>query len=290
VGVLGLVHAEEGGVFDEEQVDLLTRFGRLASLALDNARLYQAAQEEVQDRRRAEKELDRYAAELRRANEDLQAADETKSHLVAVASHELRTPLTSILGFATTLLNHWQRIPDQEKQEQIGLIEGQARRLARLADDLLTLSKIEAGVLEVRTEPVDVGEAAEGVVTAFAGADVEVRVDPGLRALADRDHLEQILVNYVSNAMKYGEPPVCIDARRRDRWVEAVVTDRGDGVPEDFVPRLFEKFAQAERIRSGGGAGLGLSIVRGLARAQGGEAWYEPGHSGSRFYVRLPVS
>jgi PAS domain S-box-containing protein len=290
VGVLGLVHAEEGVVFDEEQVDLLTRFGRLASLALDNARLYHAAQQELQERRRAEKELERSATELRQANEELLAADEMKSHFVAVASHELRTPLTSVLGFATTLLNHWERIPDQEKREQIGLIEGQARRLARLADDLLIMSKIEAGALEVRTEPVDVGEAAEGVVSAFADADLEVRVDPGLRAMADRDHLEQILMNYVSNALKYGQSPVRIDARRRHRWVEMVVADGGDGVPEEFVPRLFEKFAQAGRIRSGSGTGLGLSIVRGLARAQGGEAWYEPGEPGSRFCVRLPAS
>jgi signal transduction histidine kinase len=108
--------------------------------------------------------------------------------------------------------------------------------------------------------------------------------------MADRDHLEQILVNYVSNALKYGESPVRIDAHRRHRWVEVVVADEGDGVPEEFVPRLFEKFAQAGRIRSGSGTGLGLSIVRGLARAQGGEAWYEPVEPGSRFCVRLPVS
>jgi signal transduction histidine kinase len=92
-------------------------------------------------------------------------------------------------------------------------------------------------------------------------------------------------MNFVSNAMKYGRPPVRIDARRRHRFVEIVVADDGDGVPEAFIPRLFEKFAQA-----GGGApgtGLGLSIVRGLARAQGGDAWYEAGDPGARFCVRL---
>src|ERR687895_773535 len=283
VGVIGLVRLEAGRPFDQEDLTLLSRFGQMASLALENARLYEATQIELAERRRAEKELERAAAELRQANEELRAADEMKSHFVAVASHELRTPLTSVLGFATTLLNHWERIPDQEKREQIGLIEGQAYRLARLDDDLLIMSKIEAGALEVRTEPVDVGEAAEGVVSAFADADLKVRVDPGLRAMADRDHLEQILVNYVTNALKYGQSPVRIDARRRHRWVEMVVADEGDGVPEEFVPRLFEKFAQAGRIRSGSGTGLGLSIVRGLARAQGGEAWYEPGEPGSRF-------
>jgi PAS domain S-box-containing protein len=290
VGAIGLSHAEEGRVFGPDQIDLLTRFGRLASLALDNARLYSAAQQEVQERRRAEKELERSASELRQANEELRAADEMKSHFVAVASHELRTPLTAVLGFATTLLNHWDRIPDEEKREHIAMIEGQARRLSRLADDLLTMSKIEAGALEVREETLDLAAAIEGVLSAFSEDGVDHEVEEGLAVLADPDHVEQILLNYVSNALKYGRPPVRVEGRRRHRWAEIVVSDAGDGVPEEFVPRLFEKFAQAGRVRSGSGTGLGLSIVRGLARAQGGEAWYEQGDPGSRFCVRLPLA
>jgi PAS domain S-box-containing protein len=286
VGLIGLVHDTEGPTFGPEEIDLLTRFGRLASLALDNARLYQAAQQELNERRRAEKELARYASELRQANEELRAADEMKSHFVAVASHELRTPLTAVLGFATTLLNHWERIPEDEKREQIRVIEGQARRLSRLADDLLTMSKIEAGALEVRPEPIPIEQALPRVVSAFGDHTIEVDVESDLSAMADPDHVEQILMNFVSNALKYGAPPVRIEARRHHRWVEVAVTDAGQGVPADFVPRLFEKFAQA-----GGGAtgtGLGLSIVRGLARAQGGDAWYEPEERGARFCVRLP--
>jgi PAS domain S-box-containing protein len=286
VGVLGLVHDEEGPTFGPEEIDLLTRFGRLAWLALDNARLYQAAQQELHDRRRAEKELERYASELRQANEELRAADEMKTHFVAVASHELRTPLTAVLGFATTLLNHWERIPDEEKLEHIRLIEGQARRLSRLADDLLTMSKIEAGALEVRPEPVDVAGALHRAASAFADQDIQIAVEEGLHAVADADHVEQILMNFVSNALKYGRPPVRVEARRRHRWVEVAVSDDGEGVPPDFVPRLFQKFAQAGR--GGTGTGLGLSIVRGLARAQGGDAWYEPADPGARFCVRLP--
>ncbi|MGH2678216.1 MAG: sensor histidine kinase, partial [Actinomycetota bacterium] len=110
----------------------------------------------------------------------------------------------------------------------------------------------------------------------------------GLRVRVDPDHLEQILMNYVSNAMRYGRPPVRIDAGRRDRFVEIVVADSGSGVPPAFVPRLFEEFAQAGR--SGTGTGLGLSIVLGLARAQGGDAWYEAGEPGARFCVRLPAT
>jgi PAS domain S-box-containing protein len=288
VGVIGLVHAEEGPTFGPEQIDLLTRFGRLASLALDNARLYQAAQQELYERRRAEKELELSASELRQANEDLRVADEMKSHFVAVASHELRTPLTAVLGFATTLLNHWDRIPDEEKRDQIRTIEVQARRLSRLADDLLTMSKIEAGALEVRPEAVDVAPAISRATSTFGDREIEVDVPADLRVRADPDHLEQILMNYVSNAMRYGRPPVRIDARRRDGFVDIVVADSGSGVPQAFVPHLFEEFAQAGG--GGTGTGLGLSIVLGLARAQGGDAWYEAGEPGARFCVRLPCA
>jgi signal transduction histidine kinase len=288
VGVIGLVHAEKGPTFGPEQIDLLTRFGRLASLALDNARLYQAAQQELNERGRAEKELEQSASELRQANEDLRAADDMRSHFVAVASHELRTPLTAVLGFATTLLNHWDRISDEEKRDQIRTIEVQARRLSRLADDLLTMSKIDAGALEVRPEAVDLAPAISRATSTFGDREIEVDVPPGLRVRVDPDHLEQILMNYVSNAMRYGRPPVRIDAGRRDRSVEIVVADSGNGVPPAFVPRLFEEFAQAGR--GGTGTGLGLSIVLGLARAQGGDAWYEAGEPGARFCVRLPAT
>lgn len=289
VGALGLVRLEEGRVFGPDEIDLLSRFGRLASVALDNARLYSAAQQELRERRRAEKELERSAEELREANEELRAADEVKSNFVAVASHELRTPLTSVLGFATTLLTHWDRISDHERREQVALIEGQARRLAEMAEELLTMSKLEAGALDINAEPLEMAEAVEQALSSFAehADDIEVSVAGTLRAHADRHHVLHIVSNYVANALKYGRPPVRIEARERDGWVEVFVSDHGPGVPAHFVSRLFEKFAQAQS--SEGGTGLGLSIVRGLARAQGGEAWYEPAEPhGASFGLRLP--
>lgn len=289
VGAIGLVHVDEGRAFTPEQIDLLTRFGRLASLALENARLYSAAQDELRDRRRAEKELERFAEDLQRANEELKVADEVKSHFVAVASHELRTPLTSILGFATTLLTHWERIPDDERRHHIELIEGQGRRLAQMAEELLTMSKLEAGALEVQAEPVELADAIDLALSAFGerAEDIEVTGATGLRVLADPQHLQHILVNYVANALKYGGPPIGIEVQPREGWVELLVIDHGAGVPADFVPRLFERFAQAQATE--GGTGLGLSIVRGLARAQGGEAWYQPAEpTGAAFGVRLP--
>jgi signal transduction histidine kinase len=291
VGVIGLVRMEPGRHFDQEDLALLSRFGRMASLALENARLYEAAQIELGERRKAEKELERAASELRQANEELRAADEMKSHFVAVASHELRTPLTSILGFATTLLRFWHRLSDEQRRGQVGIIEEQAQRLARLVDDLLTLSRIEAGVLETRPDRVELAPAVDHAVGSFPGWEgvVEVSVAPGLSVHADPDHVQQIVVNYLSNAMRYGAPPFELDARQSDRWVDLTVRDAGGGVPETFRSRLFEAFAQAPSAHGAGGTGLGLSIVRGLAEAQGGRAWFEPNEPrGACFAVRLP--
>jgi signal transduction histidine kinase len=293
VGVIGLVRLEPGRRFDDEDMALLDRFGRMASLALENARLYEAAQVELAERRRAERELERSAEELRRANEELRAADEMKSHFVAVASHELRTPLTSILGFATTLLRFWSRLSDQQRRDHVGIIEEQGRRLSRLVDDLLTLSRIEAGVLETRPEDVPLEKAVMTAVDAFPGLapDLRVAVDPTIQVTADPDHLQQILVNYLSNALRYGAAPFAVEAAPAGEWVDVRVRDAGPGVPVAFEARLFERFAQAPSVDRAGGTGLGLSIVRGLVETQGGRAWYEPAHPrGSCFAVRLPAA
>ena len=289
VGVIGLCHLEKGPRFGEEQVDLLGRFARLASLALDNARLYSDAQDELRERRKAEKELERSADELRQANEDLRAADEMKDHFVAVTSHELKTPLTSVLGFSKLLQSSWDRITDEDKREQIGLIASQAERLVRMVDELLTISRIEAGALEVHPESVSVKETAESVVSSLRSHDVDIRSVGEERVMADPGHLHQILTNYLTNALRHGRPPVRVECRRDGEVVEIGVCDAGDGVPDAFLSRLFDRFARAGS-GGGGGTGLGLSIVRGLAEAQGGEAAYEPGEQGeSRFVVRLPA-
>jgi signal transduction histidine kinase len=110
---------------------------------------------------------------------------------------------------------------------------------------------------------------------------------------ADSDRLCQILVNYVSNALRYGTPPVTVVATVEQGWAQVRVDDAGTGVAEEFVPHLFEKFARSGRAKTRyvDGTGLGLAIVRQLARAQGGDAWYEPNQpNGSRFCLRLPLA
>lgn len=240
----------------------------------------------------SQSELQRLNSALSETNEELQAANQSLRDFVAMASHDLRSPLTAMLGWATTLLGRWDRLKDENKKKAIETIEDNGRRLARLIDELLTISTIESGGLTTRAEIVKFREAIETVATTFSDRASEITFDfpEELVVLVDADHLQRILTNYVGNALKYGEPPVAVEARANHEWVEIRVRDFGPGVPEDFVPRLFGKFSRAEdeNTRSKPGTGLGLSIVQGLVKANGGETWYEPNHPrGSCFAVRL---
>lgn len=238
--------------------------------------------------------LEERADVLAEANEQLARANAIKTEFVSVVSHELRTPLTAILGFASTMAEFWEDTPDDEKREHLAIIERQGIRLSRLINDLLAMSQLESGTLETFLEDLDVSELCTRIVRDLGvrAEMVEVELADGLYAKADPDHVEQILVNFLTNATRYGEPPIrLVGGRQPDGRIEVIVEDRGTGVPEAFRPHLFEKFAQADTgpTRRSQGTGLGLAIVRGLAHAQGGEAWYEPNEPrGSRFGIRLP--
>jgi signal transduction histidine kinase len=247
------------------------------------------------------RERHRNQLQLRRALERetemvgrLQELDRLKNRFVAMASHELRTPLASISGFAATLRTRWDDIEDLDRLAYIRIIDEQSARLSRLVDDLLVLSRIESGSLDAQPEPIDLRGAVQAVLDELdAEPTVHVDLPQPVRVVADRDHLEQMLVNYVSNAIKYGDAPITVQSRPHGAsYVDVLVCDSGSGVPDDVAPVLFEEFVRgrghaAARIP---GTGLGLSIVRGLARAQGGDAWHEPNQPrGAVFALRLPI-
>lgn len=254
--------------FGRDEQDLLTGLGAMADLALERTRAL------VREREHAE----------------------SLREFVAIASHDLRTPLTVIKGFTALMEDRWASLSDADKQGYVARIDTQADHLARLVDDLLTISRIEGRALNPRPEAVRlvraIEEAVEGVPEARYGLRADVADDLG--ALIDPMHLQRILRNLVANAITYGVPPIHIDATRTAAGVEIRVSDHGPGVPDAFVPQLFEKFARHDKRLSSAtkGTGLGLYIVRGLARAAGGDAWYEPGSStgGACFAVRLPAA
>ena len=234
----------------------------------------------------------RDSEELARANLELHAVNQAMRDFVAVASHDLRSPITSILGFATTLNKRWDETLEKDKIEYLGIIERQTRQLSRLVDDLLTISEVEAGAININKVETRVDDAiARGIEFYSHVADIEVSVAPGLTVIADPGHVHRIIANLVGNATRYGKPPVRVAAGPANGSAEIRVSDSGEGVPDEFAPRLFEKFARAdtEATRQEKGSGLGLSIVRGLAEANDGEVWYQQAEPhGACFGVRFP--
>jgi signal transduction histidine kinase len=246
------------------------------------------------DRYRIIREMRGLLAEANNAKATLEHATEVKDEFIAVSSHELRTPVTLIRGFSEVLRSHWDELSEKDRRRQVHIIAEHAGRLSDLLEDLLVFSWIgrEAAAPLERTP---LGEALlEAVNASLLALEVTTLSCPdGLEVLCTPQHLQRMLVNYFDNAAKYGRPPVSVVATREGEEVEIRVRDAGDGVPEEFIPHLFEKFTQAEpsSTRRARGTGLGLAIVATLAALDGGAAWYEPGApDGPCFVLRLPVA
>jgi signal transduction histidine kinase len=230
---------------------------------------------------------------------ELREVNDAMRSFIATAAHDLRSPLASMVGFSTLLATNWATLSEEMRLKFVTTIDRQSHKLTGLVNDLLTLSSIEGGVLNTQPEQVVLAEAISQCLAASNSdgdsnrqsvsvscpADLLVRIDP--------THLGRIIDNYLQNALKYGAPPVRIEASRANDMVELRVVDHGEGVPREFEPQLFGKFARADlpNMRSQKGTGLGLSIVRGLAEANGGQARYEPNvPNGSCFIVVLPTN
>lgn len=228
--------------------------------------------------------------ELAAANSELAAANERKDRILLEARHELRNPAVVMAGFASMLVEEWDAIDETEKREIAGRIERQSQRLGSLVDELLLQpDEVQPPVLEALDVEAAVLEAIGH--SGLPHPDIGVSASPGLRATADRERLNRILINLLTNAFRHGAPPVMVEATRRERWIQLRVSDCGEGVPPDLVPHLFEGFGEARRSRLRSSSGLGLSIVRDLSRSLGGDVWYEPGDpKGSCFVVRLPLA
>jgi PAS domain S-box-containing protein len=226
--------------------------------------------------------------------ESLERANEAMSSFVAVASHDLRSPVAVIRGLAGVLAGDWDSLPNDERRDIADMVAKAADRMGRLVENLLIVSRLEAGAPAGRPETIALADAVAQAVRHMedhTGVGVEVGED--LSVMADPDHLERILTNYLHNALHHGKPPITVRAGRAAGGAEMVemveirVIDSGPGVPEEAVAHLFERFFRAEGTQARG-TGLGLSIVRDLARAAGGEAWYEGGAAGGCFGVSLP--
>jgi len=226
-----------------------------------------------------------------------QRVDAARSDLVATVSHEIRSPLTSVKGFTATLLRKWDRFSDEQKQAMLETIDHDADRVTRLLRELLAVSRIDAGRLQMHRELTDVAALVEGLVERArhrdegVGRDLVVTVEgspPPI--LVDADKLQQVVSNLLENALRYApDSQVRVQVRSGDGSLHLVVADDGPGIPADQMRRIFEKFGRGRGNRHAG-TGLGLYITRGLIRAHGGEVWCESAEgAGAAFHVVLPL-
>ncbi|HEV8612697.1 MAG TPA: ATP-binding protein, partial [Gemmatimonadales bacterium] len=256
-------------------------------------RIYGAGQD-VTERRQAEEELIQARAETSAA----QRAESLKTDLISMVSHELRTPLTALQGFSELLLA--RQPAEAERQLWTRTINEESQRLAEIVDDLLQVSRIEAGAIEPHLEPIPVGVVIREVMTTFAAQPgqhhFEVN-DSGedVIALADHVRLHQILKNLISNAVKYSPEggPIRISLAQQDQRAVVAVSDEGLGVPPDDLPKLFTRFhrVNASDRTPVRGTGLGLYITRQLVELQGGTIEVESRlGEGSTFTFTLPLA
>jgi signal transduction histidine kinase len=269
--------------FTDRQIELVTNFASQAVIAIENVRLF----DEIQDK-----------------NRQLQQASENKSQFVSSMSHELRTPLNAIIGLTEMMVKNAARFGTEKAQEPLQRVNRAGTHLLGLINQVLDLSKIEAGKLELNPQTVQLAPLINEVIgTAGQLAErnknrlvVDAQEDLGALTV-DPMRLRQILLNLLSNACKFTKAgEVRLAARRVSNgrhFVEFAVSDTGIGMTAEQQAKLFEEFSQADRTTAQqfGGTGLGLAITRKLARMMGGDVTVtsEPG-KGSVFTVRLPGS
>jgi len=228
---------------------------------------------------------------------ELRRLESLRRDFVANVSHELKTPLTAVRGFAETLLSG--EVPEQDVDKYLSVILKHAERLGNLIEDLLELSRIESRKVPLQSAPIDVARVVQAVMNGMEpqlrSKSLTVKLvegEPG-EALGDRRAVEQVVTNLLDNAAKYTNPGGHLELRVRSEGdhVRVDVQDDGIGIPEEDLPRIFERFYRVEKARSRdlGGTGLGLSIVKHLVQAMDGELFVESEMgSGTTFSFTLP--
>ena len=230
------------------------------------------------------------------------AAEKMRVDFVANASHELRTPLATLVGYAETLREQAAEIDEATRERFTAIVHDEARRMQRLVEDLISLSRIEAERFSTPQDPLGLPElvaaAREEWAAAAAerGSRIEVEAEPGLPAvIGDRNEVLQLVDNLLGNALRYGRPGTAVRVRMRrdDTMVRLTVCDEGEGIAPEHIPRITERFYRVDpsRSRSLGGTGLGLSIVKHIVERHRGRLHIESVlGKGTDVHVLLPVA
>jgi PAS domain S-box-containing protein len=280
LGVITLLSYQPAFRFDQRHLSTAADLGRRAGSVLENARLFALAQRE---QRRAEE------------------ASRAKDLFLSTLSHELRTPLSAILGWTRLLQSG--TLPEDKRERALATIERNARAQASMIEDVLDLARITSGKLRLDVAPVEVAQVMDAAIDTIRpsadakGVRIQAVLDPDAGMLhGDGPRLQQVAWNLLSNAVKFTPKGgrIYVLLRRVESSIEVVVSDTGTGIPDEFLPHVFERFTQADptRTRQQGGLGLGLSIVKHLTELHGGTVAAESGGAGlgATFTVRLPLA
>ena len=282
----------------------------LNSIKLVSGKYLQAIVRDVTDRKHAEEELKRYrmhledlvkerTGELEKANEKLRELDRLKSMFIASMSHELRTPLNSIIGFTGILLQGMAGGINNEQRDQLRRVYGSAKHLLELITDVIDISKIEAGKIEVYVEEFRLDKVIKEAVSSLAtqadskGVGIETAIPHDLILKTDRRRLLQCVLNYLSNAVKFtGKGKITVTARESGGMIEISVEDTGIGIKEEDIPELFNSFVRLDSHLKTitPGTGLGLYLTKKLVNeALGGTVSVESRYGeGSMFALKIP--
>ncbi|MCX5678703.1 MAG: ATP-binding protein [Candidatus Omnitrophica bacterium] len=249
------------------------------------------------------KRRERFIAFAEEANKKLQALDTMKNDFIAIVSHDLRTPLTAIKNSVTLLSKGWpdKRVVDPKQKELLDIIMSNTNRQIRMISDLLDISKIEAGVMSVHAESMDITVLSTDMINSLKSqADekkITLKMAPDckpIEAHADPEHTRRVLSNLLNNAIKFTPEGGSIELKLNSRPddVIVIISDTGVGIPADDINKLFNKFYRSSSVsHHKEGSGLGLAISKGLIEAQGGRIWVESKvGAGSSFYFTLPLA
>jgi signal transduction histidine kinase len=285
VGTL-TVDSDLPNAFTESDIQLMTVAAAQVGIAIANARLFE--------------ELERHAAELSRAYEELKESDRLKDELVQNVSHELRTPLTFVKGYVDLLMDGEMGPMTQEQTDALEIVSDKTNVITRLIQDIMALQRIDSSNLQLAewsmADLIETAVAGHRLVAGDKGIEIVSNLhDVRGHVMIDKGRINQVLDNLIGNAMKFSPDGGTITVALEDRGEEVCVTvsDQGIGLAEDQRERIFDRFYQVDgsAIRRFGGTGLGLAIVKRIIESHYGQVWVESEvNKGSTFYFTLPKS
>ncbi|MBU4257015.1 GAF domain-containing sensor histidine kinase, partial [Patescibacteria group bacterium] len=299
IGLIILGRKESGDMYNDQDLRVLEIVGAQAAIAIENAVLYEAAKN---FNVKLKKEVKKATTQLRSANKKLKELDTAKSEFISIASHQLRTPLTIIKGYISMLLEGSFGRLNEKETDPLKKVYESNERLIQLVEDLLDISRIESGKLQLNFKEMRLEEITDSVAEEFTNSAKSKGLDliykkpaqPLPKVKIDKEKIRQVVINLIDNAIKYtGRGSVAVSMDKIDGGVYFCVADTGAGISEEELPSLFKKFSRgkATSLIDANGTGLGLYVGKMMIEAHHGKIWAESEgrDKGSKFCFTLPA-